>query len=245
MTGTVLITGGSRGIGAAIAQRFGRGGWRVVVTCRSNLDRAQQIVAEIGNGSLCFQSDCGSHQEIMSLYNTLDEQGLTVDALVNNAGVTGPSRRLDEVTWDTLQMVTETNWIGLVVMCREAVLRMSKKHGGKGGCIVNLSSTATRLGSPGQWIDYAALKGAVDVLTNGLAREVGGEGIRVNAVAPGYTMTDLAREDEITTRFESMKHEVPLERIGRVEEIADAVFWLCSDEAAYVTGTVLPVAGGR
>jgi len=130
-------------------------------------------------------------------------------------------------------------------MCREAVARMSTAQGGRGGAICNLSSTATLAGSPNQWIDYAATKGAVDILTKGLSREVGEQGIRVNAVAPGYTLTDMAHEGEIEARFDSFRHEVPMGRIGQVEEVANGIYWLCSDEASYVTGAVLPVAGGR
>ena len=181
----------------------------------------------------------------MALMARLDADGISLDALVNNAGITGPKRRMEEVTGATLEDVCRVNIIGTVIMCREAVKRMSTKRGGGGGAIVNISSTATLAGSPNQWIDYAATKGAVDIITNGLAREVGEEGIRVNAVAPGYTLTDMARAGQIEARFDSYRHEVPMGRIGTVEEVAAGIFWLCSDEASYVTGTVLPVAGGR
>ncbi len=181
----------------------------------------------------------------MALMAEFDRDGIYIDALVNNAGITGPKRRLDEVSADVIADVMRVNILGTTLMCREAVRRMSTKHGGRGGSIVNLSSTATLAGSPDQWIDYAASKGAVDILTRGLAREVGEEGIRVNAVAPGYTLTDMARKGQIAERFDAYKHEVPLGRIGTVEEVAAGIYWLCSDEAAYVTGTILPVSGGR
>lgn len=196
-------------------------------------------------GARAVQSDVGSESDILALMALFDSEGIYIDALVNNAGITGPKRRLEDVTVDTLNDVLRVNIVGTVVMCREAVKRMSTARGGRGGAIVNLSSTATLAGSPNQWIDYAATKGAVDILTRGLAREVGEEGIRVNAVGPGYTMTDMARKGQIAERFDQYKHEVPMGRIGTVEEVANGIYWLCSDEATYVTGTVLPVSGGR
>ncbi|MDA0996682.1 MAG: SDR family oxidoreductase [Proteobacteria bacterium] len=244
---TVLITGGSRGIGAGIVRRFAAEGWRVIFTYVSNQAAADTVAAE--TGARAARCDVGAEADILALFATLDREGVRLDALVNNAGITGPKRRLSEVTAATLEKVARVNFIGTALMCREAVKRMSTAAGGpgegKGGAIVNLSSTATLAGGPNQWIDYAALKGAIDVLTNGLAREVGAEGIRVNAVAPGYTLTDMARAGGIAARFDAYKHEVPLGRIGTVDEVAAGVYWLCSDDATYVTGTVLPVAGGR
>jgi len=243
---TVLITGGGRGIGAGIAKLFGARGWRVVLTYIANPDAAATVVRDIaaaGGEARAEACDMASEDDILSLFRTLDGDGIALDALINNAGVTGPKRRVDEVTAETLRQVTDVNFIGCVLMAREAVKRMSTGHGGKGGSIVNISSTAVNAGSPGQWVDYAALKGGLDVFTRGLAREVGGEGIRVNGVAPGYVVTD--DEAAQTARFEPMRHEVPLDRIGTVDEIAEAVHWLCSDAAAYVTGSIIPVAGGR
>lgn len=240
---TVVVTGGSRGIGAAVVQRFADEGWRVIFTYVSNDEAAEKVADE--TGARAIKGDVGSEADILSLFAALDDEGVYVDAVVNNAGITGPKRRLEDAEWDTVVDVLRVNVAGSVAMCREAVKRMSTNHGGRGGAIVNLSSTATLQGSPNQWIDYAAGKGAIDVMTKGLAREVGEEGIRVNAVAPGYTMTDMSREGDIAGRFESFRHEVPLGRIGTVEEVAAGVYWLCTDEAAYVTGCVLPVAGGR
>lgn len=240
---TALITGGSRGIGAATVARFSAAGWDTVFTYVSNREAADAVAAE--TGARAIQSDVGSEDDIMSLMTTLDADGVYIDALVNNAGITGPKRRMEDVTVEILNDVLRVNIIGTVIMCREAIKRMSTAHGGSGGAIVNLSSTATLAGSPNQWIDYAATKGAVDILTKGLAREVGEEGIRVNAVGPGYTLTDMARKGKIAERFDQYKHEVPMGRIGTVEEVANGIYWLCSDEAGYVTGTVLPVSGGR
>ncbi len=240
---TVLITGGSRGIGAATVRRFADAGWQVYFTYVSNEAAAAEVARATGAHAL--QCDVGSEPAILATMARLDGDGIVLDALVNNAGITGPKRRMVEVTSATLEEVCRVNIIGTALMCREAVARMSTASGGRGGVICNLSSTATLAGSPNQWIDYAATKGAVDILTKGLAREVGEQGIRVNAVAPGYTLTDMAREGQIEARFDSFRHEVPMGRIGQVEEVANGIYWLCSDEASYVTGAILPVAGGR
>ncbi|MBO6521780.1 MAG: SDR family oxidoreductase [Rhodospirillales bacterium] len=240
---TVLVTGGSRGIGAAVVKRFALEDWRVIFTYVANDAAAAKVADE--SGARAIKGDVGSEADILALFRTLDDEHIYVDAVVNNAGITGPKRRMDEATWDTVMDVLRVNVAGSVAMCREAVKRMSTAHGGRGGAIVNISSTATLQGSPNQWVDYAGSKGAIDIITKGLAREVGEEGIRVNAVAPGYTMTDMSREGDIAGRFESFRHEVPLGRIGTVEEVAAGIYWLCSDEASYITGCVLPVAGGR
>ena len=242
-TKTALVTGGSRGIGAAVVARFVSEGWNVIFTYVSNNAAADDVASR--TGARAIKCDAGVEAEIMALMKSLDDDGIYVDALVNNAGITGPKRRMEEVTAETLELVMRVNITGVVLMCREAVKRMSTRHGGHGGVIVNLSSTATAAGSPNQWIDYSASKGAIDIITKGLSREVGAEGIRVNAVAPGYTLTDMAREGEIEARFDSFKHEVPLGRIGTVDEIAAGIYWLCSDDAAYVSGAILPVSGGR
>ncbi len=174
---TALITGGSRGIGAASVARFAQAGWDTVFTYVSNQGAADAVVSE--TGARAIKSDVGAEGDILALMQTLDADGVTIDALINNAGITGPKRRMEDVTVEILEEVLRVNIIGTVIMCREAIKRMSTAHGGRGGAIVNLSSTATLAGSPNQWIDYAATKGAVDILTKGLAREVGEEGIRV------------------------------------------------------------------
>lgn len=246
----VLITGGSRGMGAATVRCFARRGWDVTFTFKSRAQAADGVrraaMAEAADARVEIERlDLRSEQDILELFLRLDAREVRLDALVNNAAVTGPKTALLGLTSENLREVTETNWVGTVLMLREAVRRMSTAHGGSGGSIVNLSSTAVRLGAPGQWVHYAGLKGAIDVLTQGLAREVAEQGIRVNAVSPGYTLTDEARADEIVARFERHRHEVPMGRIGTVDEVAEAVHWLCSEAASYVTGVVLPVAGGR
>lgn len=241
---TVLITGGSRGIGEAMVRLFAARGWQVIFTFVTN-ERAAFDVARDAKAR-ALRCDSGREADILSLFETLDEEGVTLDALINNAGISGPRRRVEDVTWEILEAVWRVNFAGSVVFCREAVKRMSTKNGGLGGTIVNLSSTATKKGGAEQWADYAALKGAIDVFTNGLAREIGTEGIRVNALAPGYVLTDMATEGGISARFdEALKSDIPMGRIGNVEEIAEAALWLCSDAAGYITGAVLPVAGGR
>ena len=259
-----VVTGGSRGMGAAMVKRFTTEGWDVVFTYVTDEAAANAVIAEIAaaedtapertatgrdttgvGAARAVQLDLGDPDSIISFWQELDLDGRVPDAVVNNAAVTGPKTTLAELDLEVLQAVTAVNWTGTVLFTREAVRRMARSAGGAGGAIVNMSSTAVRLGSPDQWIHYAALKGAIDVLTVGLAREVGPEGIRVNAVSPGYTLTDPGREAEIMARFEAMRHEVPLDRIGENEEVAAGVYWLCSDESSYVTGTVLPIAGGR
>lgn len=240
---SVLITGGSRGIGAAMVDRFAAEGWQVILTYLVNAHAAEMVVADTNAWAL--QCNVGDEASILELFDHLDQRDIVLDAVVNNAGVTGPKRSIADVTWATMDEVCRVDFMGLVIVCREAVKRMSTRLGGHGGSIVNISSTATKRGAPGQWADYAAIKGAVDVFTNGLAREVGEEGIRVNAVAPGYVLTDMAQAGGIAERFEQYKWEVPMARIGEVEEVAAAAHWLCTDDAAYITGTVLPVAGGR
>ena len=244
MTKTVLITGGSRGIGEAMVRLFAERGWSVIFTFVSNAAAAHKVATEAG--ARAMRCDSGSEDDILALFAQLDGEGIVLDALINNAGVSGPRRRAVEVTREVLEQVTRINFIGPVLFCREAVKRMSTATGGRGGVIVNLSSTATKKGGAGQWADYAALKGAIDVFTNGLAREVAAEGIRVNAVAPGYVLTDMAVDGGIAASFETaLKSDIPMGRIGEVREIAEGAYWLCTDAAGYVTGTVLNVAGGR
>jgi NAD(P)-dependent dehydrogenase (short-subunit alcohol dehydrogenase family) len=247
-TGTVLVTGGSRGIGAGIARLFGARGWRVVLTYTSNAASAQTVVDEIaagGGNASAIRCDVRKETDIQELFAGLAAQGSVPDVLVNSAGVTGPKTRLEELTLDVLREVVDVNLIGLLLCCREAARQMSTRHGGKGGVIVNISSTGTKLGNPNQWVHYAATKGAVDVLTNGLARELAPDGIRVAAVAPGLTLSDPALELQIMARLETLKGEIPMARPGTVTEVAEGVYWLASSAASYCTGVVLNVAGGR
>jgi NAD(P)-dependent dehydrogenase (short-subunit alcohol dehydrogenase family) len=248
MTKTVVVTGGSRGIGAGIARMFGARGWDVVLTFVKDQRGAQSVIADIernGGHAAAYQCDTRNEADIMRLFETLDRRSVVVTALINNAGVTGPKTSLLDLTSDVLREVVDVNLTGVILCSREAARRMATSRGGVGGVIVNLSSTGTKLGNPNQWVHYAATKGAIDVLTNGLARELANEGIRVAAVAPGLTLTDPALAPQISARLAAMKGEIPLARAGTVEEVAEGVFWLCSNAASYCTGIVLPIAGGR
>jgi len=245
---TVIITGGGRGIGGAVVDIFAKHGGRVIFTYRKDKTAAEKRATELcraGHDVRATFCDQSIPENVERFFATLDDAGIIPDVVINNAGITGPKRRLDETSNETLNAVMMTNVVGVAVFCREAARRMSTRHGGRGGVIVNISSTATRLGSPGQWVDYAAGKGAIDILTKGLAHEVGGEGIRVNAVAPGLILNDPDKTDEIMARFEGMKHEIPIDRVGTADDIAAAVYWLCTDQASYITGAIIPVSGGR
>ena len=243
-----LITGACHGIGAGIARRFLAEGWSVHLTYAQDEKSCTEFLGSLGEEAprvTVSQCDIQHEADVLSLFAKLDNSGQILAALINNAGVTGPKTRLEDATFDDISAVFTVNAIGTMLMCREAVRRMSTRHGGGGGAIVNISSTGVKLGNPNQWVHYAASKGALDVFTGGLAREVAEEGIRVNAVSPGLTLRDPAEEAQVTARLETMRHEIPMGRPGSVEEIAATVFWLCSDEASYVTGAVIPVAGGR
>ncbi len=243
---TILITGGGRGIGAAISQRFLAEKWRVIITYAQDEPAAATLASSAPRGCVeIIKCDLRSAQNISDLFANLDRRDVYPDAVINNAGVTGPKTDLIDVDASVIEEIFTVNAIGTIWVSREAVRRMSTARGGKGGSIVNISSTATKAGSPHQWVHYAAAKGAVDVFTRGLAAEVAAEGIRVNAVAPGLIINDPAREAEIQARFKTMSHEIPLGRPGLPAEVAAVAFWLCSDEASYVTGAVLPVSGGR
>ena len=245
---TVLITGGCHGIGGGIARRFVAEGWSVRLTYSQDEEACAQFLQSLqGQGAdvEALQCDLRREADVLELFGKFDQAGISLWALVNNAGVTGPKTRLEDAAFEDISDVFQVNAVGTVLMCREAVRRMSTKNGGAGGAIVNISSTGVKLGNPNQWVHYAASKGAVDVFTGGLAREVAEEGIRVNAVSPGLTLRDPAEEAQVLARLETMRHEIPMGRPGTVEEIAAAVFWLCGSEASYITGAVIPVAGGR
>lgn len=245
---TALITGGCHGIGAGIARRFLAEGWSVHLTyARDEKSCADFLSGQSEHASRVAVNQCDIRREadVLNLFAGLDQSGQSLQALINNAGVTGPNTRLEDAAFEDISAVFAVNAIGTILMCREAVRRMSTRHGGGGGAIVNISSTGTKLGNPNQWVHYAASKGALDVFTGGLAREVAEEGIRVNAVSPGLTLRDPAEEAQVMARLETMRHEIPMARPGSVEEVAATVFWLCGAEASYVTGAVIPVAGGR
>lgn len=244
----VLITGGSRGIGAATAILAAKRGYDVVFSYQSNATAAEVVAASIrttGRKVLAVQSDVSVEADVLRLFKTADEQMGRLDALVNNAGMLEKQTRLDQMDVGRWNRVLGANVIGTFLCAKEAVLRMSTKYGGKGGAIVNISSAAARLGSPNEFIDYAAAKGAVDSMTIGLAKEVATEGIRVNAIRPGLIYTDIHSSAGEPGRVDRAKAGVPMQRGGTADEVADAVLWLMSEQSSYVTGTLLDVAGGR
>jgi NAD(P)-dependent dehydrogenase (short-subunit alcohol dehydrogenase family) len=244
----VIITGGSRGIGRAAAIGAAARGFRVVVGYATNKAAADEVVAKIGasNGkAIAVKCDVAHEKDILALFAAADEFG-TLGALVNNAGIVGKSGvRVDEMSAERIQQMMAINVTGSILCAREAVKRMSTKHGGKGGVIVNLSSVAARLGAPNTYVDYAASKGAVDSFTIGLGHEVAGEGIRVAAIRPGLIDTEIHASGGEPDRAHRLSHMVPMKRVGTAEEIANAIVWLMSDEASYVTSTILDVSGGR
>jgi NAD(P)-dependent dehydrogenase (short-subunit alcohol dehydrogenase family) len=243
----VLVTGGSRGIGRACAILAAEAGLGVVVNFVGNELAAAEVVDAInasGGRATAVQGDVGSEADVLKIFAAVDDFG-TLVGLVNNAGVVDVTARLDEMSADRIERMMRINIIGSLLVAREAVKRMSTKHGGIGGSIVNLSSIAAKLGSPGLFLDYATSKGAIDTFTTGLAREVAGEGIRVNAVRPGLIDTDIHASAGEPDRIARSRDSIPMKREGSPEEIARAVFWLLSDEASYVTGAILDVTGGR
>jgi NAD(P)-dependent dehydrogenase (short-subunit alcohol dehydrogenase family) len=244
----VVITGGSRGIGRATALAAAARGFRVVVGYAGNKTAADEVVRQIEgkNGkAIAVKCDVGSEADILALFKAADDFG-TLGALVNNAGIVGKSGvRVDEMSAERIQRTMSVNVTGSILCAREAVKRMSTKHGGKGGVIVNISSVAARIGSANTYVDYAASKGAIDTLTVGLAQEVAGEGIRVAGIRPGLIDTDIHASGGEPDRAHRLAHMVPMKRVGSAEEIANAVVWLMSDEASYVTGATLDVSGGR
>ncbi len=242
-----IITGGSRGIGRAAAIAVAARGFRVVVGYVSNKAAADEVVARIGasNGkAIAVKCDVGSEKDILALFKAADDFG-TLGALVNNAGIVGPTARVEDMSAERIARMMAVNVTGSMLCAREAVKRMSTRHGGKGGVIVNISSVAARLGSANTYVDYAASKGAVDSFTVGLGHEVAGEGIRVAAIRPGLIDTEIHASGGEPDRAHRLSHMVPMKRVGTAEEIANAIVWLMSDDASYVTGTILDVSGGR
>jgi NAD(P)-dependent dehydrogenase (short-subunit alcohol dehydrogenase family) len=243
----VIITGGSRGIGRAAAIAAAARGFRVVVGYVSNKAAADEVVAQIGasNGkAIAVKCDVGSERDILALFKAADDFGV-LGALVNNAGIVGPTARVEDMSAERIARMMAVNVTGSILCAREAVKRMSTRHGGAGGVIVNLSSVAARLGSANTYVDYAAYKGAVDTFTVGLGHEVAGEGIRVAAIRPGLIDTEIHASGGEPDRAHRLSSTVPMKRVGSAEEIANAIVWLMSDEASYVTSTILDVSGGR
>ncbi|MEC8981821.1 MAG: SDR family oxidoreductase [SAR324 cluster bacterium] len=248
MDEVLIITGASRGIGAATARIAGRSGYFVCVNYLKNKAVAKQIVEEInadGGRALAVGADISREEEVVKLFCTVDDKLGKISALVNNAGILETQMRIEEMNAARLNRVFLTNVIGSFLCAREAVKRMSTKNGGKGGAIVNVSSAAARLGSAGEYVDYAASKGAVDTFTRGLAQEVAEEGIRVNGVRPGVIDTDIHSSGGEPGRVERVKASIPMKRGGSAEEVAKAIMWLLSSESSYTTGSLLEVSGGR
>ena len=244
----MLITGGSRGIGAATALAAAQAGYAVAVNYQSNSLAADEVVRTIrdsGGQAIALQADVSREDEILAMFARIDAKWGPLAALVNNAGVVDVSSRVDAMSVARLSRMLNTHVLGSFVCAREAVLRMSTRHGGSGGAIVNLSSAASKLGSPGQYVDYAACKGAIDTFTIGLAKEVASEGIRVNAVRPGIIETDIHASGGEPDRAQRLAPQVPMQRPGSAQEVANAILWLLSSEASYCTGALLDVGGGR
>ena len=244
----MLVTGGSRGIGAATARMAVARGYDVCVNFQGDAEAAEAVVRDIeaaGRRGLAVKADIGREDEVERLFETLDSELGSLTALVGSAGLTGHHGRLDEVDGDTLRRVVEVNVLGMLYCCRAAVRRMSSRHGGRGGNIVALSSGSSTLGAPDTYVWYAASKGAVDSLVRGLALEVAREGIRVNGVAPGFVRTDIHANAGLPDRLESVPASIPMGYAAEPEEIAEAILWLLSGAAGYVTGEILRVTGGR
>ena len=246
--GVLVITGGGRGIGAATARLAATRGYSVCVNFlrdRTSADRVVQDIRDEGGTAIAVPGDVAVEKDVVHLFGSCDRSLGPLTALVNNAGIVTQASRVEAMEFDRLQRMFSTNVVGAFLCAREAIRRMSTKHGGKGGAIVNISSGAARLGSPGEWVDYAASKGAIDTMTIGLSKELADEGIRVNCVRPGFVNTEIHANAGEPNRIERLRAGIPMKRGGEPEEVARAVLWLLSDEASYSTGAILDVTGGR
>jgi NAD(P)-dependent dehydrogenase (short-subunit alcohol dehydrogenase family) len=244
----ILVTGASRGIGAATALLAARKGYAVAVNYAVHAQAAEEGVTQIraaGGRAMAVAADVAREDEVLAMFSAIDAQLGPLTALVNNAGVVDVAARVDEMSVSRIRRMFEVNVIGSMVCAREAVRRMSTRHGGSGGAIVNISSAAARLGAPGEYVDYAAAKGAIDTFTIGLAKEVAGEGIRVNAVRPGLIDTEIHASGGNPDRVRQLAHLVPMQRGGTADEVAQAIVWLLSPEASYTTMSFVDVSGGR
>ena len=244
----LLVTGGSRGIGAATARLAAARGYDVCVNYRSNKDAASRVVSDVeaaGRRAVAIAADVSVEADVVRMFEACDRQLGRLDALVNNAAILDTQMRIDAMDAARITRIFATNVVGPFVCAREAVRRMSTKYGGRGGAIVNVSSGASRLGSPNEYVDYAASKGALDTMTIGLAREVAEEGIRVNAVRAGFIYTELHASGGEPNRVDRVKTQVPMQRGGQPDEVAAAILWLLSNEASYTTGAFIDVTGGK
>jgi len=248
MNKVLLVTGGSRGIGAATALLAARQGWAVAVNYTANSLAADEVVRSIrasGGTAITVQADVADEAQVLRMFEKVDAKLGRLTGLVNNAGVVDVTARVEDMSVARWKRMFDINVIGSMLCAREAVRRMGTRHGGEGGSIVNLSSAAARLGAPGQYVDYAAAKGAIDAFTIGLAKEVAGDGIRVNAVRPGLIETEIHASGGIPDRVNLLKHQVPMQRGGTADEVAQAIVWLLSDAASYTTMSLIDVSGGR
>ncbi|MDP9768573.1 UNVERIFIED_ORG: NAD(P)-dependent dehydrogenase (short-subunit alcohol dehydrogenase family) [Atlantibacter hermannii] len=248
MMAIALVSGASRGIGRATARFLAQEGYTVAVNYHRQRDAADEVVAEIlarGGKAFAVQADISNESQVEAMFARIDEEGLPLTALVNNAGILFQQSRVEALSAARINQVLATNVTGYFLCCREAVKRMSTQHGGQGGAIVNVSSAAARLGSPGEYVDYAASKGAVDTLTTGLSLEVAASGIRVNGVRPGFIYTEMHASGGEPGRVDRVSSAIPMQRGGQPEEVAQAIAWLLSDRASYVTGSFIDLAGGK
>ncbi len=248
MNKIALITGASRGIGAATAKLLAQQGYDICINYRSDAQAAQQVVDTViaqGQKAIAVQADISQESDVLRLFEQTDQQLGTLTALVNNAGILKPQSRVADLTAERINQLLTTNVTGYFLCCREAVKRMSTKQSGQGGAIVNVSSVAARTGSPNEYVDYAATKGAIDTLTTGLSLEVADEGIRVNGVRPGFIYTDMHTDGGEPGRVDRLSPVIPMKRGGQPEEVAQAIAWLLSDAASYTTGSFIDLAGGK
>ncbi len=248
MKPVLLITGASRGIGAATAVLAAQNGWAIAVNYTQNAKAAADVVGQIqqaGGTAISVQGDVGHEDQILAMFAQVDAKLGRIRGLVNSAGIVDMTSRVDEMSWARVERMMRINVLGSFACTREAVRRMSTRHGGEGGVIVNLSSAAARLGASGQYVDYAASKAAIDTLTLGVSKEVAAEGIRVNAVRPGVIDTDIHGSGGLPNRAKELGPLVPLQRAGTAQEVAQTIVWLLSDASSYITGTCIDVSGGR
>lgn len=243
-----LVTGGSRGIGRATALLLAQEGYTVAVNYQQNLHAAQEVmnlITQAGGKAFVLQADISDENQVVAMFTAIDQHDKPLAALVNNAGILFTQCTVENLTAERINRVLSTNVTGYFLCCREAVKRMALKNGGSGGAIVNVSSVASRLGSPGEYVDYAASKGAIDTLTTGLSLEVAAQGIRVNCVRPGFIYTEMHASGGEPGRVDRVKSNIPMQRGGQAEEVAQAIVWLLSDKASYVTGSFIDLAGGK
>lgn len=248
MSKVALVTGGSRGIGAATSLLLERNGFDVCINYKNNSAKAEQLLTQLRNynsNCVAIQADISDEEQVIALFNQIDIQLGAISVLVNNAGILKKQAPITELNAERINDILTNNVTSAFLCCREAVKRMSTKRGGVGGSIVNVSSAASRLGAPGEYIDYAASKGALDSLTIGLSKEVAGQGIRVNCVRPGFIYTDMHSDGGEPDRVDRIAASIPMQRGGQPEEVAQAIYWLLSENASYVTGTFIDAAGGR